>query len=43
MLQSIKFYIRLMGGKLNEKPVDQIRLFSNAFLRTMADNLTCES
>lgn len=32
-----------MGGKLNEKSKNEIRIFSNVFLRTMADNLTCES
>jgi hypothetical protein len=32
-----------MGGKINEKSQNEIRVFSNVFLRTMAENLTCES
>ena len=43
MLLSNIIWIRLMGGKLNEKSIDEIRIFSNVFLRTMADNLSCES
>ena len=35
--------LRSMGGKLHEKSKNEIRIFSNVFLRTMADNLTCES